>query len=452
MRNTISTAILASGWTILAIAFLVSAFIAANWFFYSEARRSFEDEFGKRLAALASMVSYKIESRAPEAEKALYFTAPASDFENELRNIQEENSLSNIFLLREDFVTILSLEEDLYPKGSEYPHWKMDYDAIQKALGGRSTATALHRHGGRYLAAGYAPLRLGSSDAVVGVEASARFLESIDRLRFLLVAVTGISAAGVALFAIFAVKAASSLLKARESLAKAETLVAMGRMTAGIAHEIRNPLFIIRSGAEKLLAKHPDSEGPIREYILEEVDRLSSILEDYLSFAKEEPLKVREMDLVPCLRRTVRNVRSSLGESVIEIEENYMLAKAPMVGEEKRLEQVFLNVLLNASQAIEGKGKISVTLGSRDGKYLVQIADTGKGIQTKELEKIFEPFYTTKPQGSGLGLSIARRVIESHRGKIEVESSPGKGTTVSIVLPGPSQDSGGAMENGGRIQ
>ncbi|RKZ05724.1 histidine kinase, partial [bacterium] len=104
-------------------------------------------------------------------------------------------------------------------------------------------------------------------------------------------------------------------------------------------------------------------------------------------------------------------------------------------GEEKRLQQAFLNILLNAEQAIKDNGRIVVSMDKRGEDYIIKITDNGKGISEKERERIFEPFFTTKPAGSGLGLSVVKSIVEEHGGKIDIASEPGSQTTVTIILP-----------------
>jgi two-component system sensor histidine kinase HydH len=273
--------------------------------------------------------------------------------------------------------------------------------------------------------------------AVVAVEASPAFLEGLVRLRLILVVVTGFSILGILLFTVFAFRATGSLLKARESLMRAETLATMGRMAAGLAHEIRNPLFIIRGAAEKLRDVCPERSAEIESYVIEEVDRLNGTLTDYLLFARDEPGRFVAFDLAATLGRSVRNVRESLEGSDVDLVADFEIDRAPFFGEEKRLQQAFLNIILNARQAIAESGRVRVSLVPSGRYYVIRVADTGTGVPEKNLSRIFEPFFTTKTYGSGLGLAITRKVIEDHGGRIAVKSAVGAGTEVTITLPAP---------------
>jgi signal transduction histidine kinase len=452
MKRMKPFSLLRSGWMVLAVAVLIAAFLSADWYYFTETRRNLDDEFGRRLIAIAELAAADIASSAGSSGRAVFSdAAAASSIRDVLDRIRREHDLFNVVVLGEDFVALLSLESSLYPEGVEYPHWNMDYEALARAFQGEAAATILYEEGDGYLKAGYAPLPAAAgarTAAVVGIEASAGFLESLERLRLILIAVTGISIAGVMLFTIFALKATSSLIRARESLMQSETLATMGRMAAGIAHEIRNPLFIIRSGAEKLMEKHPESRADIGGYIVDEVDRMNGILTDYLLFAKDEPSSHGPMDLAATLKRSLGNVRDSAAASGVSIETGRMLEEAPFIGEDKRIQQAFLNILLNAQQAIPGDGTITVSLALENGRYVVRFRDTGEGIAAKNLGKIFEPFYTTKSRGSGLGLAITKKIVEEHEGAISVESALNAGSTVSLSFPVPtgSTGAGGAID------
>ena len=355
-----------------------------------------------------------------------------------LLGYSEEYSLSNIALIREDGITLLSLKPDLYPPGELYLYLKIDYEGIISALYGKTAATELYRApDGNYLKAGYAPVpaESGNTEVIVAIEASVDFLKGMRDLRAILYTATAISLVGIVLFTWFVVKATQSLVHARESLLHSESLATMGRMAAGIAHEIRNPLFIIQSSAERLRKLHPEHSKDIDTFIIEEITRLDGILRDYLLIARNEPAPRGPLDLVLTLRRSVRLMAESLEDTDIEIVTDISIEEAPFEGEEKRLQQSFLNILLNALQALDSSGRIKVSVAKQGKNYRIVFEDDGPGIAVKDIEKVFEPFYTTKPAGSGLGLAIVKKVIDDHGGTLEVKSAEGNGTSVIVTLP-----------------
>jgi len=423
----------------LAVIVLLAAIISLNWYFYIRIRDDLNEEFGLRLQAVSALVASGIEEEDlsllhPDQQEFLRARSVAAL----LLGYSEEYSLSNIALIREDGITLLSLKPDLYPPGELYLYWQMDYEGIISALDGRTAATELYRApDGSYLKAGYAPVptESGRTEVIVAVEASVDFLKGMRDLRAVLYTATAISLLGIALFTWFVVKATQSLVQARESLLHSESLATMGRMAAGIAHEIRNPLFIIQSSAERLRRLHPEDSKDINTFIIEEITRLDGILRDYLLIARNESAPQGPLDLVLTLRQSVQLMTESLEDTDIEIVTDLALEEAPFHGEEKRLQQSFLNILLNALQALDSSGTIKVSVAKHGNNYRIVFEDNGPGIAAKEIEKIFEPFYTTKPAGSGLGLAIVKKVIDDHNGTIEVKSAEGTGTSIIVTLP-----------------
>lgn len=439
MKKIGTTALFKSGWMILAVVLLVAVFLSLNWYYYWRTRKSLNEDFSFRLRALASLVSLHLERKGATFPDPIERVGKPPDRRvAELGSISEQFSLANILIVREDGVTLHTLRPDLYPPGDLYLHWNMDYPAIILALEGTPSSTDLYKApDGTYLKAGYAPYPLDRTRAetVVAVEANVDFLQGLGDLRAILITATIVSAIGVVLFIWFVIKATGSLIRVRESLMQSETLASMGRMAAGIAHEIRNPLFIIRSSAEKIKNLHPESLGYIDTYILDEVDRLNGILRDYLLFARDEPAPKQKIDLVKTLYRSIRLVRDSLEEEIIRVETDFDVVEAPFAGEEKRLQQSFLNILLNARQSIESTGRIRVAFSSSGSHYTIRFEDSGAGIPNKDLDKVFEPFYTTKTAGSGLGLAIVKKVVEEHGGHIDITSTEGTGTSVTVTFP-----------------
>jgi len=442
MGNVRSTTLLRSGWTALAVVLLIAVFLSLNWYYYKRTKKNLDDEFSQRLKAIASLVSSHVERHAiPLLDTGEEKTELPETLNTTLYRFSEEYSLSNILIMREDGVTLFTLRPDLYRPGEPYPHWRMDYPAIISALEGNPSATDLYRApSGAFLKAGYSPVPSGAAKAkaVVAVEASVDFLQGLNDLRTILFAATAIYVVGIVLFTWFVFKATTSLIRARESLMQSETLASMGRMAAGIAHEIRNPLFIIRSSAEKLRGKHPQDAEEINSFIIEETDRLDVILTDYLLFAKNEPTQRLPFDLVTTLQQSINLVRDHIEKDGIELVTTFEVDRAPFTGEEKRIQQCFLNILINAQQSTRDGGQINVSISSKTKNYTIRFEDTGVGMPEKDLEKIFEPFFTTKPTGSGLGLAIVKKEITEHGGRVVVESKSGVGTTLIISLPKPN--------------
>lgn len=218
-----------------------------------------------------------------------------------------------------------------------------------------------------------------------------------------------------------------------------EKLTALGRMAAGIAHEINNPLAGILLYSTNLIKKVP-IEGFLREgldIIIQETVRCRTIIRDLLEFARDrEPQKVKA-HTNQIIERVLSILDNQFRLQRITVEKRLSSQIPENMVDVNKMEQVFVNLLLNAVEAIGSNGTIIVTtrLDREGGFEVTEIQDTGCGIPTENLHKIFEPFFSTKPKGTGLGLSVSFGIVQSHGGDIQVESSPGWGTCFSIRIP-----------------
>jgi signal transduction histidine kinase len=224
---------------------------------------------------------------------------------------------------------------------------------------------------------------------------------------------------------------------------RADRLATLGELSAGAAHEIRNPLTSIRSSIQFLRKKLNDSTDiEMADDLISEVDRINGIIEGMLSFAKPQPLKKENAQLKTILLQTIQLVSNTARKEGIEISLNYHAEREDIFADPSQLKQVFLNIIMNSIQAIEQEpGKIDINIIFSDGQYkytseyLIEIIDNGKGISPENIDKIFDPFFTTKNEGTGLGLSISYGIINQHGGDIEFFSKPRKGTKVKIRIP-----------------
>jgi len=223
----------------------------------------------------------------------------------------------------------------------------------------------------------------------------------------------------------------------RTQMSRAEHLATLGELATGLAHEIRNPLAGI-AGVIEIIGRDLPSTSPARSVVKEvrqEIARINHIVTDLLQTARPHPPQVRKSDLNTTVEHAVMLGRQQALAKSIEI----LLQKDPSLPQVEhdgdQIHQVLLNLLLNALQAIEHDGKVRVTVKAQGTMAAVEVADNGRGIAPEHLPNIFRPFYTTKGDGTGLGLSLARRIVEDHHGRIDVTSTVGKGTTFTVVLP-----------------
>ncbi len=227
-----------------------------------------------------------------------------------------------------------------------------------------------------------------------------------------------------------------------EQLAEAEKLSALGRITANVADEIRNPLTSVGGFARRLLKKVPEGtkEKEYAEFIITEVTRMERILRNVISFVKGANPKKEAFDVPEVIGEALRLFEERTVEQAITIERSYGEVP-PVDGDREQVREAVENIISNAIEAMPSGGALSVSVEKeviRGEHYVaIKIKDTGKGIAKEDLGKIFEPFFTTKVamKGTGLGLSITRRVVEEHGGFIKVDSAPGSGSTFSLYFP-----------------
>jgi signal transduction histidine kinase len=233
-------------------------------------------------------------------------------------------------------------------------------------------------------------------------------------------------------------KETEQLIEAEERLALSQKMSELGRLSASLAHEIKNPLSSIRGTAEILLDDFPP-DHPKHEFaviLLKETTRLNTTVEDILNYAREQKGRVEPTEpLSAVIRRTITLLDQKLRSKSIQCVEVGIDQGNTVMVAGNRLGQVFLNILLNAMDAVSVGGKIIVSvLKEQDGCH-VAIEDNGAGLLDEEKKKIFEPFYSKKEEGTGLGLLISRKIIGSYGGTIEVADAPGGGAVFTVFIP-----------------
>jgi len=223
----------------------------------------------------------------------------------------------------------------------------------------------------------------------------------------------------------------------RTQMSRAEHLATLGELATGLAHEIRNPLAGI-AGVIDIIGRDLPASSPARAMVKDvrlEINQINRILTDLLETARPHPPRMMRSNLNTTVEHAVMLARQQVLSHPIKIE----LEQAPDLREVEhdsdQIHQVVLNLLLNAVQAIDGSGTVTVAISSREDCATVTVTDTGRGMSEQQMSQIFRPFYTTRSNGTGLGLSLVRRIVEEHLGHIEVTSNLGKGSTFEVLLP-----------------
>jgi signal transduction histidine kinase len=416
---------------------------------YHQVRGTIEEELGERLLGVAAATAAGI---APGRIAALQ-TDPQGAAREALRQrfarVLFDTGIGDLYVFDVDRRHLLGAS-DRYEPGYENPALELHYAAATAALAGVPAASELYRVGGVYLKTAFSPIfdEEGAVIAVLAAEGGASFFQGLWRLRRQ-VLVTG--AAGMIVVIALAVLF-SRLLRAQaiaeRTLRETSALAAAGELAAILAHEIRNPLTIISARAERVQAKLAQGQPPEEiltwfETIPREIGRLDSVLTQYLAFARPADLQ-GDADLAATIEAALTLMRSDLERRGLEIERDVSAAQPLQVAmAPAALHQILVNLLLNARDATPAGGRITIRARHRGNAILLEVADTGCGMSRDEQARAFDSFYTTKPQGSGLGLALVRSVAELYAARLELDSAPGEGTRFSIWLPPATRPAAG---------
>ena len=312
----------------------------------------------------------------------------------------------------------------------------------------------IERIGGEIKLRTYIPFRgtspfTGDKGYVLGVfeliQDLTREYQSIVKFQYLIFGLSILIMGLIFVALLFIVRKAEGIIdeRAREQrelesqLNQAERLAALGQMCAGVSHEIRNPLGIIRSTAE-LLSGMPDAQEAQKKLsavIIEESSRLNNIVMEFLDFARPLEPNLQDCHLEEIIQKNFLFLRPEFDKKKITIQDDLNGRSLKFKADPQLLYRTFINIFVNAIQAMKDGGTIMVNVAEEADRYVVEIEDSGCGISEKNLSKIFDPFFSTKDKGSGLGLSIVRNIIEGHKGTIRIKSKEGSWTKVVIVLP-----------------
>jgi two-component system sensor histidine kinase HydH len=225
----------------------------------------------------------------------------------------------------------------------------------------------------------------------------------------------------------------------RREIERSRRLASVGRLAAGVAHEIRNPLSSIKGFATyfKERYKNAPEDQQTANIMIQEVDRLNRVVGQLLEFARPVKVEPKPTDLNILVDESAKLIERQAGEKKITVKTNNSTRAEEIRVDSDHVNQVLLNLYLNAIESMEAGGELNVDLSTNDetNEIEISVSDNGCGIPQKDLAKIFDPYFTTKSSGTGLGLAIAHNIVEAMGGTIKVKSNPGKGTKFTIKIP-----------------
>jgi len=421
---------------------LIALVNAVWWFNYQRTEQMLDDQLGRRLAAVA--LSAAVNFSPSEVDSLRYGSIDAYlEAISILERVRQSDSLSEVFVLDENYfylaTTLLEWDSVYFLADVNSPQ----VDSVLLGLAPMACLTPTYRTGSLYLKTAFTPLFAsdGLARAVLGVEASVDYFDALTELRRNLYYASGLSLlAGLVLGGLFLWWQRRMQL-AEQKLFLGETHAHLGRMVAVVAHELRNPLMIIRGSAERLVKKSGQEEA---RFVVEEVDRLNQIVTGYLDFARSggsllKSEQAAQIDLAGLVAGTRKHVSEKYSEHKITWLDEPPPVGLSLVGYERSLRQVLLNLLFNGVESCLAAGKpveVGIRVAARDSSVSLAVIDHGGGLSRREQRRVFTPFYTTKQSGSGLGLYLSRIIVGEMSGSLTLKSTPGQGSEVLIQLPG----------------
>jgi signal transduction histidine kinase len=405
------------------------------------ARRELDAALGERLLGVATTAAHLVDGDSVivwslEPDQTLEMIWLAS----RLSEIRRENDLAELTLTDLDERVLISAAGRL-EKGEPNLYWDLDREAVQVALGGFPAVSRLYRSGGFYQKSAHVPIFTadGQVTGVLTVEGDADFFAALAALRRGSILTAILVVAFLSLMGWLLLRLQRAMERYRARVLQQENLAAMGRMTAGIAHEIRNPLSIISGTAQQLKRRLAAAgiEDESVDYIPEEVARLDRILHGYLALGSDARPEPRPMDLVKTVRRAVQLVARELATTGVSVQTELPGQECRLVADPHRLQQVLLNLLLNARDAMPNGGRVTVHVSCARQEAVLRVSDEGTGLQGVAPEKLFAPFWTGKEKGSGLGLPVGRRIVEEMGGSLMLKDRDDgvSGAVAELRLP-----------------
>jgi signal transduction histidine kinase len=442
----------------------------AGFYLQWQMQRLVEKELGARLVTLAKIAAQTVEKTAeawpvtslqPGDEESRRM----NELRRELQPLVETGGLSRLVIFNSQDEIYFDSRREL-AIGEKYVRLRFDAAEISTALAGEASSAKLFADAqGNPFKAAYAPAKEQNQIcAVIGVEGSAESLQAVAETRRVL---WTIGILGLLVAAVTGILFARQITRPLERLRQAAAAIGAGRtpdlltiagseevaflartmeemrqaiarreqnlrlMLAGVAHEIRNPLGGIELFAGLLEKDAPEALQPQVKKILHEVRQLNSIVQDFLEYAKPAESQRRRLELTPL----INEVREALGESARNIIWKVEIPAAGAVeADYSQTRRILLNLLRNAVEAMNGQGEVRIVAEEQNQNVAISIYDTGPGVPKEVAGKIFEPFYTTKAQGSGLGLALVQRLAEQNGGGIELAPSA-KGAHFRLLFP-----------------
>lgn len=415
----------------LAFAALTAVVIVATaWFAYQGVRGAFEHEYARRLEQLAELAASQV-SPADLADARDLGPDGTGLLALQLDALAGATGLADVSVLDDSAHVVYEVRAGYERLGSKSGYDSLAHAVMARARAGATVSLPPFRREGQETRAAAAAIPNGRGHVLVTEDRPA-WAPELARLRRDLGLLAAVAVLAVAALAGLVLRANASQWALERRLSRSENLAAMGRMTATLAHEIKNPLAIIRGSARRLGKLTPEAQG-MADSVVEEVDRLSGTVNRYLQFARGSSAEPGGRgDAAVTLAATLELLQGEFRARGCVLEAAAGPASAPVPLDDASLKQIWLNLVQNALEAVPDGGRVQASCESADGRVRVVIRDNGPGIPADVRARLGEPFFTTRAQGTGLGLHLSRQLVQGAGGSLGIASAPGEGTTVTV--------------------
>jgi len=438
-------------WTLLFLGALLVLVNGTVIYAIQTAHHFLDEELGKRFEATAHTAALLIQpdqldalfpasadSLRADVEATMDAVEAADAVRERWRRLADGAGASNILLLDPDHKVVLAIREST---SQRVDRATLDEAAFTRAMIGEAAHSRLFEEGANYLKAGYAPVMQydGRIVGAVVVEGGSGSFRPLVQVRASLYGAAFLASILVVLVGLGYVRLQAQLARIEERMNHADLLATVGQVAAGVAHEIRNPLAVLR-GVSSRLQKLEHLPVPERKELLgmvdEEVHRMGDVVQNFLDLSRRPESEASKFPLRPVLERTMEILRVELSRCRVkssirwEAEDGVEIRGIPQA-----MHHLFLNLALNARDAMPEGGDLTILVQERKSELRIYFQDSDPGIPRPLRSKIFEPFFTTRAQGTGLGLAFVERIVSEHGGTITVGSSPSGGAQFQIQLP-----------------
>lgn len=446
-------------WTLVFIGLLVLVMNGTVFYSIRTSRKLLDVELGKRLEGTAQIAALLVRPEQVRAltagvrDSAAAVVDSVSNFVIQMDAIEASDRVreswsrlavgaeaSNILLLDPSTRVLLRLKE---PFSFERDVLTLDRAALTRAYIGEAAHSPLYEKDRQYLRSGYAPV-VDDEGGVLGavvVEGGSSAFRPLEAIRTSLLVAAVLASVLIVVIGLAYVRMVGHLNRIEENLRHTDLLASVGQVAAGVAHEIRNPLAVLR-GASQRLQKHENLNQAQRAELLamidEEVGRMGTVVQTFLDLSRRPKGEDVLFELKPVLDRSLEILRVELDRSKVTVEYDWEAPQMSMEGDPHAMHHVFLNLALNARDVMPSGGLLRVKVKARKGEARILFEDTGPGVPKGLRTKIFEPFYTTRATGTGLGLAFVDRIVTEHGGSVTVGSAPAGGALFEIRLPAES--------------